>query len=102
MVLAFAIGLFVGLPVGCYLREVGYVRKFHKAYEVFSPDDGSRKTDNYQNKSKEFYENLARGQVDHKDFERYIYGGSYNQKITDDRDKQEKSGHEALRREMNK
>lgn len=78
MVLAFCVGLFVGLPVGCYLREVGYARKFKAAYEVFVPTDTTPKADKFKNKSKEFYDNLARGQVDHKDFERYIYGGTYN------------------------
>ena len=28
MVYAFFAGLFIGLPIGCYLRERGYVNKF--------------------------------------------------------------------------
>jgi hypothetical protein len=37
MVYAFFVGLFVGLPIGCYLREKGYTNKVMKAYEVFTP-----------------------------------------------------------------
>lgn len=61
MVLAFAIGLFVGLPVGCYLREVGYARKFQEAYNVFSPPTDEKKSDMFKNRTKEFYDNLAKG-----------------------------------------
>jgi hypothetical protein len=45
MVYAFFVGLFVGLPVGCYLREAGYQRKFKNAYQQFAPDNGSLKSD---------------------------------------------------------
>ena len=78
MVYAFMFGLFVGLPLGCYLREAGYARKFQNAYNIFFPDTNEMKMDRYKNKSKEFFENLKKGQVEAKDFERYIYGGQYN------------------------
>jgi hypothetical protein len=35
MVYAFFTGLFIGLPVGCYLREAGYAKKFKNAYNIF-------------------------------------------------------------------
>ena len=44
--------------------------------------------DNFRNTSKEFYEDLKRGKVENKDFERYIYGG-HKAKYKDDRDKME-------------
>ena len=37
MASAFCLGLFAGLPLGCYLREKGYAKKAIKAYEVFKP-----------------------------------------------------------------
>ena len=86
MVLAFVVGLVVGLPVGCYLREMGYAGKVKKAYQVFSPLSNERKIVKYENKTKEFYDSIAKGDADHKDFERYIYGGSYNKRNNDDRD----------------
>ena len=74
MVYAFMIGMFVGLPVGCYLREAGYARKFQNAYDIFFPDQKEVRSDKFRNRSKEFFDNLKKGQVDPKDFERYIYG----------------------------
>lgn len=77
MVMAFAVGLFVGLPIGCVLREKGYARKMNQAYEIFFPVNDEKLSDKYKSKSTEFYNNLARGEADPRDFERYIYGGSY-------------------------
>lgn len=37
MVYLFFGGLFVGLPVGCWLRERNYHAKFIKAYQVIVP-----------------------------------------------------------------
>jgi hypothetical protein len=37
MVWAFAVGLFVGLPIGCYLRERGYAQKIIRAYDIMNP-----------------------------------------------------------------
>lgn len=51
MVYAFFVGLFLGLPVGCYLREAGYQQKFRRAYQQFSPDSNEQKKDLFTNKS---------------------------------------------------
>jgi hypothetical protein len=45
MVYAFFVGMFVGLPFGCYLREVGYAKKFRNAYEIFVPPPEANKFD---------------------------------------------------------
>ena len=45
MVYAFGVGLLIGLPVGCYLREKGYTQKAMKAYEVFSGKAPEKKSD---------------------------------------------------------
>ena len=60
MVWAFVVGMFVGLPMGCYLREVGYSRKAKDAWAVFFPDDGKIKMDRYRNKSQEYYDKLKK------------------------------------------
>ena len=73
--------------MGCYLREAGYHHKFRRAYESFVPTTERQRSDQFRNTTQEFYKNLSRGQVDNKDFERYIYGGSYNKLVEDDRDK---------------
>jgi hypothetical protein len=87
MVYAFMFGLFLGLPVGCYLREAGYANKFQTAYNLFFPNQHEVKMDRYRDKSKEFYDNLKKGNVAVEDFERYVYGGEKNRKVQDDRDK---------------
>jgi hypothetical protein len=74
MVWAFAAGLFVGLPIGCYLREKGYSRKAKQAYDIFNPNR-DKQMDKFRDTNKEFYDNLKKGEVQHEDFERYIYGG---------------------------
>lgn len=55
MVYAFCVGMFIGLPVGCYLREVGYAHKFQSAYSIFFPDTDIEKKDKFRNRSKEFF-----------------------------------------------
>jgi len=35
---AFGVGLFVGLPLGCYLREKGITNKLRKAYREVVPE----------------------------------------------------------------
>ena len=45
MVYAFFVGMVVGLPVGCYIREKGYASKMHQAYNLFSPANDERKMD---------------------------------------------------------
>ena len=45
MVYAFFVGMFVGLPIGCYLRERGYTQKVMKAYDVISPAGDLKKSD---------------------------------------------------------
>jgi hypothetical protein len=43
--------------------------------------------DNFRNTSKDFYDDLGKGKVDAKDFERYIYGKDKNhQRGFDERD----------------
>ena len=86
MVYAFFAGLFVGLPVGCYLRERGYANKLNDAFRVFYPYTGAKHVDRFPDTNKEFYQNLKKGEVDREDFERYIYGGSKNEKARDERD----------------
>ena len=49
--------------------------------------------DNFRNTSKDFYDDLGKGKVEAKDFERYIYGKSSNhQRGLDDRDLLESKG----------
>ena len=74
MVYAFMTGMFIGLPLGCYLREVGVANKLRNAYEVFVPPPAADKMDRYRSKSQDFFKNLKKGQAEVKDFERYIYG----------------------------
>ena len=45
MVVAFFVGLTVGLPIGCYLREKGYTRKAGEAFRIFYPYTGEKKFD---------------------------------------------------------
>ena len=90
MVYAFVTGMFLGVPLGCYFREIGIAKKFRNAYEVFVPPPTSDRMDQYRNKSGDFYKNLRKGQADVKDFERYIYGGSYNEMTKDQTDIVEK------------
>ncbi|CDW81037.1 UNKNOWN [Stylonychia lemnae] len=83
MVYSFFVGMFVGLPIGCYLREVGYANKFKSAYKIFFPDQGIMKSDKLKNKSAQFFESLKRGEVEAKDFEKYVYGGQHNNRQSD-------------------
>jgi hypothetical protein len=89
MVYAFFVGMTVGLPVGCYLREAGYASKFKNAYSALVKQDDSKQLDQFKNNSARFYENLKKGQVDPKEFERYIYGGTYAKRNQDESDKME-------------
>ena len=90
MVYAFFVGLTVGLPVGCYMREVGYAQKIKNAYNVFVPPPEADKSNQLKSKSGQFYNNLKKGQVEAKDFERYVYGGTHNLKTNDAADRAEK------------
>ena len=65
---------------------------------MFTPPDANLKEDKFKSTNKEFYQNLARGQVDYRDFERYIYGGTYNKRNQDSRDELEDKIREDLRR----
>lgn len=65
MVYAFFVGLTVGLPMGCYLREVGYAKKFKDAYYIFAAAPDTHTSDKFKSKSEEFYKNIKKGQVDH-------------------------------------
>ena len=97
MVYAFFVGLTVGLPVGCYLREVGYAQKFKNAYNVFVPPPETDKAQQMKSKSGEFFNNLKKGQVEAKDFERYVYGGTHNLRSNDQADKAEKEIKEIMK-----
>ena len=97
MVYAFFVGVTIGLPLGCYLREVGYARKIKNAYNIFVPVSSERESDKYINKSSQFYDNIKKGQVDPKDFERYIYGGSYADRTLDSIDKVETEVNQQMR-----
>jgi hypothetical protein len=61
MVYAFLVGLTLGLPIGCYLREAGYAHKILNAYNIFVPPPATDTSDKYKNKSKEFYDNIRKG-----------------------------------------
>jgi hypothetical protein len=87
---AFVTGMFIGLPFGCYLREVGVAKKLRNAYELFVPAPAADRMDKFRSKSDDFYKNLKKGQADVKDFERYIYGGNYNEMSKDATDIAEK------------
>ena len=39
MVYSFFVGMFLGFPVGCYLRETGYHKRALEAYRVLVPKD---------------------------------------------------------------
>ena len=87
MVYAFFVGLTIGLPVGCYMREAGYAQKIKNAYNVFVPLPETDKAAKYKSKADEFYKNIRKGQTEAKDFERYVYGGSHNLRSSDEADK---------------
>lgn len=72
------VGLFIGLPAGCYLREAGYHHRALRAYHVLVPKSEAPKSDGFRNSAEEYHENMMQGKADVKDFERYIYGDSYN------------------------
>ena len=64
MVYAFMVGMFIGLPIGCYLREAGVSNKFKKAYGIINPNslEKSEKDKNLlKDPRAKFYENLKRG-----------------------------------------
>ena len=104
-------GLCVGLPVGCIMRERGYVNKLRNAYAALRPEEKSKSssivmissilfgvgfgTDNLdkllsEKKVRQFHQDLQNGLAKPEDFERYIYGGNYDRKvISDDRDRAE-------------
>merc|ERR1712228_689882 len=88
MVYLFVGGLFLGLPVGCWMREKNYHARFIKAYHVIVPPQEAPAIDKFRDTRKEFYEDLKKGKVENKDFERYVYGGFEN-KRKDDRDVEE-------------
>jgi hypothetical protein len=90
MVYAFMLGMTLGLPLGCYLRETGVARKLQTAYNIFVAPPDTHKADAFKNKSEQFYRNIKKGNVDPKEFERYVYGGSYAQRTQDEVDKIEK------------
>jgi|LauGreDrversion4_2_1035121.scaffolds.fasta_scaffold1152287_1 hypothetical protein len=90
MVYAFFVGLTLGLPLGCYMREAGYAHKIRSAYNVFVPPPETNKAEQYKSKAKDFYRNIRKGETEAKDFERYIYGGSHNLRSSDEADKVEK------------
>ncbi len=92
MVYAFFVGMFVGLPVGCYMREAGYAQKVRNAYNIFvSPPEANKLSQLKGNSPQEFYDNIKKGLADPADFERYIYGGTYAKRSKDDSDKNEEA-----------
>ena len=91
MVYAFFVGLTIGLPLGCYMREAGYAHKIKSAYNVFVPPPETDTAQKYKSKANEFYKNIRKGQAETTDFERYVYGGSHNLRTSDEADKAEKS-----------
>ena len=64
------------------------------AYKAFYPED-TYKTDNLdplvpRHRTEQYHKDLARGLAKPEDFERYVYGGTYDRKAgTDDRDRLE-------------
>ena len=46
MVWTFCAGMIMGFPVGCYLREQGYLRKMRNAYSALRPEADFLPTDN--------------------------------------------------------
>lgn len=97
MVYAFFVGLTLGLPLGCYLREQGYASKLKNAYHVFVPPPDAHQSDKFKNTNKQFYDNIKKGQVDHTEFERYIYGGTYAKRSQDNVDKVEEEVNKQMR-----
>ncbi len=83
MVYAFFVGAFIGLPLGCYMRETGVAHKLQAAYNVLVPRANANQSEKLKSRSDEFYQNIKKGQVDPKDFEKYIYGGTYAKRSSD-------------------
>ena len=48
MVWAFCVGLGMGFPVGCYMREKGYTGRMRNAMMALNPDKEHLKTDNLE------------------------------------------------------
>merc|ERR1712086_356156 len=94
MVWAFVAGISIGLPVGCYFREQGYSKKMKSAWRELNPIEDEFKTDNIDpylgdKKRIQYRKDLQTGMAKPEDFERYIYGGTYDRKFfTDDTDRQ--------------
>ena len=51
-------GVFVGLPVGCMLRERNYHRRFIRAYQVLVPPPEEAQMDKFRDTRTEFYKDL--------------------------------------------
>jgi hypothetical protein len=51
MVYAFFVGVTLGLPLGCYLREVGTSNKLQNAYNIFVPRADAHQMDKLKSKS---------------------------------------------------
>ena len=86
MVWTFCVGMVLGFPVGCYLRETGYTKKMRNAYHALNPNADEFPTDNLEKlmpnqKRDKFYKDLEKGLAKPSDFERYIYGGNYDRKF---------------------
>ena len=93
MVYFFLAGVFVGLPMGCMLREKQYHKRFIEAYRVLVPRQQAAQSEKYRDTRTEYFNDLQKGMADAKDFERYVYGQSA-QLFKDDRDKQEQQTYE--------
>ena len=93
MVYFFVAGVFVGLPVGCVLREKRYHHKFIEAYRVLVPKDQAAQLDKFRDTRQEYFQDLQKGMADEKDFERYVYGSSVAL-FKDDRDREEQKTYE--------
>lgn len=67
------------------------------AYNIFVPPPDAHQSDKYKNQSEKFFNNLKKGNVDPKEFERYVYGGNYADRNKDDDDRAEQKVNDQIR-----
>lgn len=82
--MSFFVGVAIGLPVGCYLREIGFGNRLNKAFREIVPRE---KKDELVNEAGMFYQSMRQGMANPDEADRYIWGPSATTS-KDDIDKQ--------------
>eukprot|EP00353_Schmidingerella_taraikaensis_P010301 CAMPEP_0185582906 /NCGR_PEP_ID=MMETSP0434-20130131/21202_1 /TAXON_ID=626734 ORGANISM="Favella taraikaensis, Strain Fe Narragansett Bay" /NCGR_SAMPLE_ID=MMETSP0434 /ASSEMBLY_ACC=CAM_ASM_000379 /LENGTH=65 /DNA_ID=CAMNT_0028201863 /DNA_START=9 /DNA_END=206 /DNA_ORIENTATION=+ len=65
MVRFFAAGMFVGFPLGCYLREAGLHKRIQAAYKALNPGEDAPKMNQFRDTTQDFYRDLQAGRAQH-------------------------------------